>query len=65
MNFFNKIGMMFRYMKTYGTPPKGGQILTTKTISRLIESEGCKTEKAIVVGKKSKAAFVIGGKSKI
>lgn len=64
MNLFNKLGMFFRYLKTYGKPPKNGTLLTTKSISSLLENAGFKIEKAILAGKKIKAAYIIATTTK-
>ena len=60
MTIFNKAGMLYRYLKTYGKPPskKQGQILTVKKIRIILENIGFKIKEAKIIGNKSKAAFV-------
>jgi ubiquinone/menaquinone biosynthesis C-methylase UbiE len=61
MSFLNKLGMIYRYMKTYGKPPQTAQKLTVATARELIRKEGLKIKKAHLIGNTSKAVFVKAG----
>ena len=59
MSIFNKIGMIHRYLKTYGKPPKNGTFLTTRSVANLLKIKGFSIEKTMLAGKKVKAAYII------
>ena len=61
MTFFNKLGLVYRYLKTYGKPPskRQGQNLTVKKIRELLENTDFKIEEAKLIGNKVKAVFII------
>ena len=61
MTFFNKLGLVYRYLKTYGKPPskRQGQNLTVKKIQEMLGSNGFKIEEAKLIGNKVKAIFII------
>ena len=61
MTFFNKLGLVNRYLKTYGKPPskRQGQNLTVKKIREMLEHNGFKIEEAKLIGNKVKAVFII------
>ena len=58
MTFFDKIGMIYRYLKTYGKPPAKGTKLTVKIIRDILRHSGFEVEKAELIGNKSKAAYI-------
>ena len=60
MTFFNKLGLVYRYLKTYGKPPskRQGQNLTIKKMRIMLESTGFKIEEAKLIGNKLKAIFI-------
>jgi ubiquinone/menaquinone biosynthesis C-methylase UbiE len=58
MTFFNKIGLIFRYLKTYGKPPSKGQNLTKKDIREIVKSCGFTIEVENLIGNNSKTIFL-------
>ena len=62
MSLFSKIGMILRYLKTYGKPPSDGAALSTEDIKGLLEEAGFTVEKLSLIGRKSKAAFAVASK---
>ncbi len=58
MKFRNKLGMVYRYFKTYGKPPKEGSNLGLEDATRLIEKQGFNISEAGLYGEKSKAFIV-------
>jgi len=60
MTFFNKLGLVYRYLKTYGKPPskRQGQNLTVEKIRIMLERSGFKIEEAKLIGNKVKAVFI-------
>lgn len=58
MIFSNKLGMIYRYLKTYGKPPSTAQKLTVKKAWDIIEGSGFKIEEATLIGNKVKAIFI-------
>lgn len=62
MSLLSKIGMIIRYLKTYGKPPSDGMALSTEDIQGLLEEAGFTIEKVSLIGRKSKAAFAVASK---
>ena len=62
MSLFSKVGMIIRYLKTYGKPPADGTALSTEDIKKLLEEAGFTVEKISLIGKKTKAAFAVASK---
>ena len=58
MTFFYRLGMMYRYLKTYGKPSPTAHILTVQKTRKMLKSCGFKVEEAKLVGNKSKAIFI-------
>jgi len=58
MTFFSRLGMVYRYLKTYGKPPPAAQTLTVRKTRKMSEESGFKIEEAKLVGNKSKAIFL-------
>ncbi len=58
MTFFSRLGMVYRYLKTYGKPPPAAQTLTVQKTRKMLEECGFKIEEAKLVGNKSKAIFL-------
>ena len=58
MTFFSRLGMVYRYLKTYGKPPPAAQTLTVQKTSKMLEECGFKIKEAKLVGNKSKAIFL-------
>lgn len=57
MSFFAKIGMMQRYLKSYGKPPKTGSNVDDKRMCQLFTSNGLDVKFTKLIGGASKAAF--------
>jgi ubiquinone/menaquinone biosynthesis C-methylase UbiE len=57
MNFFSKLGMMYRYFRAYGKPPAGSRILTVESTRSMMEQIGFSVILANLMGKGTKAVF--------
>lgn len=58
MSFCNKLGMIYRYIKTYGKPSPTAYTLTVSQACEMLEAEGFKVEEAQLMGRKCKAIFI-------
>jgi ubiquinone/menaquinone biosynthesis C-methylase UbiE len=58
MSFFNKLRMFYKYLRVWGKPPSGGQVLTVKKTADMLSQSGFIIEEAKLIGNKSKAIFV-------
>ncbi|MFV0268201.1 MAG: class I SAM-dependent methyltransferase [Draconibacterium sp.] len=58
MKFYHKISLIYRYLRTYGKPPKGGWSFAPKDIEELLKSYGFHIIESELIGNKSKAIFV-------
>ena len=58
MSFFNKIGMLYRYLKTYGKPPKQSRVLTVSNAKQMLEKEHFSIQQAELTGCKMKSVLV-------
>ncbi len=58
MSFYNKLGMIYRYLKTYGKPPKNGRSLGLKDAIKLIQMQGLEIIESELLGDKTKALFI-------
>lgn len=58
ISLLNKVGMIYRYLKTYGKPPKTAQTLTLKKARTLLEDDGFMIKDARLVGNTAKAIFI-------
>lgn len=65
MSFLNKLGMIYRYLKTYKKPPKNAQnpTLSPKKMSELLENNSFKSTKSKLIGNSSKAVFAVAIKA--
>lgn len=52
------LGMIYRYLRTYGKPPKTAQSLTLDAATAMIETNGFKILQACLIGETSKALFI-------
>ena len=59
MTFFNRLGMIYRYLKTYGKPSPTAQTLTVQKTQDMVKNCGFEIEEAKLIGNKSKAIFII------
>ena len=64
MKFIHKLGMIYRYLKTYGKPPSGGTKLGMKDIRELLVMHGFVMETVSLIGKRSKAVIAVCVKAK-
>lgn len=53
-----KLGMIYRYLKSFGKPPATGQKLTIQKTKNILSDCGFKIEEAKLIGNKSKALFI-------
>ena len=60
MRFFDKVGMGFRYMRTWGKPPAGGTILTVPMVVKMMEKYGFTDIEGSLIGERAKSVFVVG-----
>jgi ubiquinone/menaquinone biosynthesis C-methylase UbiE len=58
MGLFNKLGMIYRYLRVFGKHPEKSRKLTVNTTKAMLEGQGFKTEEARLIGETSKAVFV-------
>lgn len=58
MTFFNKLGMIYRYLKTYGKSSPTAQTIKVQETREMLISCGFTVEQATLIGKKSKAIFL-------
>jgi len=58
MTFFSKLGMTYRYLKTFGKPSPTAQALTVQKTKEMLKSCGFKVDEAKLIGNKSKAIFI-------
>lgn len=57
MSEINKAKMMYRYLKTYGNPPKSGSNVDAQRMQQLFTSNGLEVEFTKLIGRQTKAAF--------
>ncbi len=57
MTFFAKIGMVFRYLKSYGKGPEKAVPVDDKKMQELFEKNNLKVESIKIIGGSSKAVF--------
>jgi len=58
MTLGHEIGMIYRYIRTYGKPPRGGKNIGIADAIGLIQSYGFTIVDSGLIGKKSKAIFI-------
>ena len=58
MTVFSKLGMIYRYLKTFGKPPPTAHKLTVQKTKTMLSDCGFKVDEAKLIGNKSKAIFV-------
>ncbi len=57
MKIFDKVRMLYLFLKFYGKPPKGGQNIDDKKLKAMFENRGLKVEYSKIIGARSKAVF--------
>ncbi|MBN2487222.1 MAG: class I SAM-dependent methyltransferase [Bacteroidales bacterium] len=62
MGIFNKLGMLYRYVKTYGKPPKDSRKLTVANVNDLLEKAGFEVKTISLIGDRMKSVYAIAGK---
>jgi ubiquinone/menaquinone biosynthesis C-methylase UbiE len=62
MKFFHKLGMVGRYLKTWGKPPSGGSLLTVDKVENMMQECGFSGIEGALIGNKSKCVFVTAWK---
>jgi ubiquinone/menaquinone biosynthesis C-methylase UbiE len=63
MSFFNKLGLIYRFLKKYGKPDRNGKPITTKSIRPLLDAGGFRIERIDLLGERSKAVFAVAVKA--
>jgi len=58
MTVFSKLGMIYRYLKTFGKPPPTAHKLTVQKAKTMLSDCEFKVDEAKLIGNKSKAIFV-------
>jgi ubiquinone/menaquinone biosynthesis C-methylase UbiE len=58
MAVFSKLGMIYRFLKTFGKPPPAAHKLTVQKTKTILSDCGFKVDEARLIGHKSKAIFV-------
>ena len=59
MKFFHKMGMLYRYIRTYGKPPKESSVLTTSIVKELLDTIGFEIKNIDLIGDKMKSVYAI------
>jgi len=62
MSFFDKLGMLYRYFKTYGKPPKQSRMLTVADVKHMLENKQFLVQKADLIGFKMKSVLIVAKK---
>ncbi len=57
MGAFAKIGMLYRYLRTYGKPPEQSRVLTPENVGSMLNAEGLSVLDVSLMGKKMKAVY--------
>jgi hypothetical protein len=58
MKFLHKIGMIYRYLKTWGKPSPHAQTLSLATAGDMLLKQGFEIKQSELLGIRSKAIFV-------
>ena len=58
MSIFSKLGLLFRYKKTFGAFPENRTPFTVASLCQLLSDEGFDIEDAELLGKKTRSIFV-------
>ncbi len=58
MSALAKLGLIYRYLKTYGKPPATSQSLTLEKTSSMVTNQGFDVSETFLTGHSSKAIFV-------
>jgi len=61
MGLVARIGMIYRYLRTYGKPPESAQTLTVERTRTLLENAGFAVTEARLIGETARAVFLRGG----
>jgi ubiquinone/menaquinone biosynthesis C-methylase UbiE len=62
MKFFNKLGMLYRYIRTYGKPPQDSRVLTPLNVKKMLTECGFKKIDIALIGNKMKVVYAIAKK---
>jgi ubiquinone/menaquinone biosynthesis C-methylase UbiE len=62
MTFFNKIKMIYKYLKTVGKPPTSGTRFGLKSLTEFVKKNGFTVLESKLIGKTSRAIFIIAKK---
>jgi ubiquinone/menaquinone biosynthesis C-methylase UbiE len=59
MGFLSKMGLIRRYLKTFGKPPEHNRTLKKEDVVHMLSEGGFRVEQLELVGNKTKAIFAI------
>lgn len=62
MTFFNKLGMLYRYIRTYGKPPQDSRVLTPSNVKTILTNCGFGAMDIVLIGNKMKVLYAIAKK---
>jgi ubiquinone/menaquinone biosynthesis C-methylase UbiE len=62
MKFFDILGLLYRYVKMFGTPPKKGTRFTLASLTEFVNTHGFSVQDASLIGHKTKAIFLVAKK---
>ena len=63
MRFFDRLGLIYRYLKTFGAPPKKGTPFTLASLTDFVNTQGFSVQHASLIGHNTKAVFLIAQKA--
>jgi ubiquinone/menaquinone biosynthesis C-methylase UbiE len=64
MKFFSKLGMLYRYIRTYGKPPKDSRVLTPSNLKTMLTESGFEISILDLIGNKMKIVYAIAKKNR-
>jgi ubiquinone/menaquinone biosynthesis C-methylase UbiE len=59
MTFFHKFSMLYRYIRTFGKPPKNSRVLTTSNVKDMLVEKGFEIRNIDLIGNKMKAVYAV------
>ena len=62
MTLFDRIGLIYRYLKAFGAPPRKGTQFTLASLTDFVNTHGFSVQDASLIGHKTKAIFLVAKK---
>jgi ubiquinone/menaquinone biosynthesis C-methylase UbiE len=62
MTWFNRIGLIYRYLKTFGAPPHKGTPFMLASLTDFVNTHGFSVQDADLIGHNTKAIFLVATK---